>query len=176
MTVVRPVRGDVSRWYIEVGYLATGSWYGGRRDIHTGWDWNLRTGGNSDVGQDVVSVADGEVIFVGNLTTWGGVVWVRHPQFGVRTRYAHITNFTVQVGQWVTADQKLGEIARMSAWPSHLHFDVTEKALGFGHWCFFDRACVERSYVDTLEFFTKHGVTVPRETGGKRLSWSQVDD
>lgn len=172
--VQHPVTGDLSRWYVEVGYLATGIWYGGRADIHPGWDYNLRTGGNSDAGQDIVAIADGEVIFAGVLPYWGGVVIVRHPQFGVRSRYGHISP-TVKVGQFVKAGDKLGDLALMAAWPSHLHLDITTKTLSAGHWCGRNRDCVLRTYVDLEQFFLKHGVALPRETGGKRLSWVTDD-
>ncbi len=172
MNVVPPVPGALSRWYIAVGYLATGKWYADRRDFHTGWDFNLLTGGNSDAGETVVSIADGEVIFVGILPVWGGVVVVRHPQLGVRTRYGHVTNFKVKVGDWVKAGQPLAEIALMTRFLAHLHFDITSKELLPAHWCLSGRSCVERNYVDPLVFFVKHGVPFPRQRGGARLSWA----
>jgi murein DD-endopeptidase MepM/ murein hydrolase activator NlpD len=165
-----------NRYQVSVNYLAGGSYKAGNANtygnwhqnlkcwqVHTGIDLNARTGGNSDTGHPVFCVADGEVLFAGNLNGWGGVVVIKHPQFGVRTRYAHVDNFRVKAGDFVLAGQQIAKIAPEKLdekgnriWFSHLHFDVYAKALSHGHWCNCSKSCVQQNYLDPAAWLLKN--------------------
>lgn len=178
--VIHPVKPDSrSSWVIATGYYATGNFYGGRKDYHTGWDYNLASGGDTDAGKDVVAVADGIVVFAGNVGSWGGIVVVQHPQFGWRSRYAHIEGFKVRSGQQVRVGQPLGVISKARVvngkviWYAHLHFDVTRQNLPPGHWCGADGQCVLRNYVDLLVWAQYYKLPLIRAVpAGNQLSFN----
>lgn len=101
---------------------------------HAGEDWNAETGGNSDVGQPVYAIADGEVTLVREVfnqfnVSIGDVVVLKHLRPGQTTIYSlylHIEADPLTVGSLLPRDQELGTIADLSAagFFSHLHFEI----------------------------------------------------
>ncbi len=68
--------------------------------------------------------AAGQVTFADYLGIYGNCVIVDHGQ-GITTLYAHMTDFAVQVGQAVAADQTLGRSGATGlALGDHLHFSL----------------------------------------------------
>ncbi|HSV31091.1 MAG TPA: peptidoglycan DD-metalloendopeptidase family protein [Atribacteraceae bacterium] len=90
----------------------------GRRAWHTGVDIAAPTGRN------VVSTADGKVVFAGWNGNYGRTVIVRH-QFGFETLYAHLSNIRVRTGDNVAKNQIIGNVGSTgrSTGP-HLHYEV----------------------------------------------------
>ena len=75
-------------------------------------------------GQDVHAAGPGTVVFAGSRGGYGQMVSVKHPD-GRETRYAHLSQELVRVGDVVEAGQVLGRSGSTgrSTGP-HLHFEV----------------------------------------------------
>jgi murein DD-endopeptidase MepM/ murein hydrolase activator NlpD len=101
--------------------------FGWRRDpvtgaagFHAGIDLGLA------YGQDVRAAAAGRVTFAGDRGHYGTLVTVSHPD-GRETRYAHLSELHVQVGDQLSAGQVLGKAGRSGRTTGpHLHFEVLE--------------------------------------------------
>lgn len=132
-----PVRPK-GNFYVAVGYLDPGY----RKTFgvpHTGEDWNLRTGGDSDLGYPVQAVFPGEVVAAGYYPIWGNLVlvrvdgWVRdllarklgEPLEALYVRYAHLHHVTVTKGERIEAGEHLGSIGKgdKGRYLAHLHLD-----------------------------------------------------
>ena len=113
------------------------STFGWRRDpiggdvkFHSGTDIAM------PVGQDVLAAQAGQVESVGDVPGYGLTVVVRH-QGGLATRYAHLSEADVKVGQTVTQGQviaKSGSSGKSTG--PHLHFEVIKdgQAVDPGRW------------------------------------------
>lgn len=111
-------------------------YYPGTRQAHSGIDLNDVRGGDSDLGNRVRAVADGEVIAAGDYPNWGGIVVLHHPTLGVWTQYAHMIGIRVKVGQKVRMGDVLGHIGKGADgqfW-AHLHFEVRRSLLAPDFW------------------------------------------
>ena len=75
-------------------------------------------------GTPVYSTADGVVIHAGWLSGYGKLVKIQH-QFGIETRYAHLSKFRVKVGQRVSRGQRIGDMGNTGrSTGTHLHYEV----------------------------------------------------
>jgi len=108
-----PVRGWVT------------SRFGGREDPLTG---RKSTHAGIDIagpyGKDIVSTADGTVVFAGVEGSYGKVVVVDHG-YGMKSRYAHMASIVVSAGELVKRGQTIGQLGNTgrSTGP-HLHYEV----------------------------------------------------
>lgn len=154
-----PVTGEVSvtanvfggEWWVATKFAER---YGANGHIHPGVDLNLSS--YRDSGKPVFAVADGEIVFSGQVKSWeksvvvlkvtledGKPLWVR---------YAHLADI-VPLGM-VKRGQKLGIIADYGSdgpKQDHLHLDFSKVVdLGEfpGDWPGTDEARVRRSYSD----------------------------
>lgn len=155
-----PDRGavsPVSGWYNiqDVGSYYTNPAAGG---LHPGEDWN-KGGAGEDIGESVKAVANGQVIDIrpaaasGVPTSRGYVMVIRHWLLNgdsVDSLYVHIapdknggivnsngvigaaSNFTYQEGAAVTKGSIIGVIGAPTSVPSHLHFEMRNKAVNVG--------------------------------------------
>jgi murein DD-endopeptidase MepM/ murein hydrolase activator NlpD len=75
-------------------------------------------------GTEVAAAARGTVVHAGPAGTYGNLVTVRHEN-GFETRYAHLSEVDVKVGDQVEAGAELGKVGTTgySTGP-HLHFEV----------------------------------------------------
>jgi murein DD-endopeptidase MepM/ murein hydrolase activator NlpD len=75
-------------------------------------------------GTEVAAAAGGTVVHAGPAGTYGNLVTVRHDN-GFETRYAHLSQVDVKVGDVVPAGAELGKVGTTgySTGP-HLHFEV----------------------------------------------------
>jgi murein DD-endopeptidase MepM/ murein hydrolase activator NlpD len=91
----------------------------GQYYIHRGID--IATG---RFGDPIVATADGQVMTVEFESSYGNFIIIRH-KHGYYTRYAHLQNFRVQVGQQVQQGEIIGYIGStgLSTGP-HLHYEV----------------------------------------------------
>jgi len=95
-----------------------------RSPVHTGIDIAGRDG------QPVIATADGTVFLAGGRDELCGVrVVIDHGRFdSVRfyTGYCHLSQSTVEAGQWVKRGEVIGFLGRTGLWgPSeHVHFDL----------------------------------------------------
>lgn len=114
-------------WYIAQGFGDVTTY--GR---HEGIDLNLKTGGDSDLGQELYSIANGNIVYFHNSshpTTGFGrhlVVRIEGP-WGVRwCQYSHCqdTDF-LGSSQSVTEGQRIARLGKSGNSPSaHLHFSI----------------------------------------------------
>ncbi len=132
-----PVRPK-GAFYVSAGYLDPN--YKRRFGVpHTGEDWNLRTGGDSDLGYPVQAIFPGRVVAAGYYRVWGNLVvveadpWVKdfwaerlgEPLEALYARYAHLHHLTVARGDRVEANDHLGSIGKGDGgrYLAHLHLD-----------------------------------------------------
>lgn len=132
-TRLRLVRSDVERWealagatpsmWPVIGWLTAG--FGGRLDPFTGAPaQHLGLDISADRGQPVRATANGTVEWAGRHPEFGNLVVVAH-EFGLTTRYAHLSRIAVQVGASVRRGDLLGYVgATGRATAPHLHYEV----------------------------------------------------
>jgi murein DD-endopeptidase MepM/ murein hydrolase activator NlpD len=96
--------------------------------IHAGIDWP------ADVGTPVFAAADGVVAFVGEKDNYGQLIVINHAQ-GYQTRYGHLSQTNVQLGQTLRRGQAIGQVGQTGQPHSrdpHLHFELrTKSSLGW---------------------------------------------
>lgn len=93
---------------------------GGRR--HNGIDLL------SELGAPVYASKSGRVTFVGTQGGYGNYIRLDHPD-GTNTRYAHLTEARVKMGQWAWRGQLIGTVGKTgnADGPSilpHLHYEI----------------------------------------------------
>ncbi len=88
-----------------------------KRKIHNGIDIG------APIGREVVSAADGEVIYAGFMGTAGNTIIIKHDQ--LETRYYHLSEIIVRRGQMVTKESLIGNVGSTGAVTGpHLHFET----------------------------------------------------
>mgnify|MGYP003639572503 CR=1 FL=1 len=98
-------------------------------DRHLGDDLNGIGGWNSDLGDPVYAVADGEVTFAGWPSDgWGNVVILLHELPDgqmIETFYGHLDRIAVPVGQQMRRGELIGTIGTANQrYLAHLHFEL----------------------------------------------------
>jgi murein DD-endopeptidase MepM/ murein hydrolase activator NlpD len=90
---------------------------GGRR-MHQGVDFA------ASVGTPLYATADGVVIHAGWGAGYGRLVKIQH-EFGIETRYAHMSKMRVKVGQRVSRGDRIGDMGASGRVTGvHLHYEV----------------------------------------------------
>lgn len=116
-----PSRMPIRNTYITSGFGGRADPFDGGSAFHKGVDFH------ANVGDPVMSVADGVVSFAGVKGGYGNVVDVDHGN-GYVTRYAHNSRLVVKPGDLVRAGQevaKAGSTGRSTG--AHVHFEVWER-------------------------------------------------
>ncbi len=109
----KPVKASVS------------SWYGKRKDplngkaaFHEGIDFRGRKG------DPIYATADGKVTFAGNNGGFGKSVKINHGN-GYTTTFAHMHNYHVKKGDYVSRGQVIGLVGNSGrSTGSHLHYEI----------------------------------------------------
>lgn len=144
--------------------------------LHPGEDWNGRGGGDTDLGQPVLTIAAGRVAFAGLVPgPWGNVVLVDHLVYEnherrvVRSVYAHLLAIAVREGDVVARRQPIGSIGKDPAgtFAAHLHLEIRyDLSLDPGYWPSSngrDAAWIAEHYADPSEFITvRRSLFVPQ--------------
>lgn len=121
---------DEDKWYIAQGFGAkTGYGY------HEALDYNLKTGGDSDLGQPLVCIANGEVTSIHSHTgkpTFGNHIHILHKgAWGeVYSHYAHCRDIYPKVGDKVTEGQVIATVGKSGTDFAHLHFAIKLQPTG----------------------------------------------
>ena len=108
--------------------------------LHLGEDWNGEGGGNTDLGEAVGAIGNGEVVYARFASTgWGDVVIVRHvaPPGGAFERpdggtvgevfslYAHLDEILVQDGDAIAIGDLVGTVGTARGrYAAHLHLEI----------------------------------------------------
>ncbi|UCG39238.1 MAG: peptidoglycan DD-metalloendopeptidase family protein [bacterium] len=108
-----PVKGWLTS---DFGYRT--SPFTGRREMHKGLDVATRTG------TGVIAPADGLVVFSGREGGFGNMLLIDHG-YGLVTRYGHLSNMEVKLGQKVKRGDLIARVGNTgrSTGP-HLHYEV----------------------------------------------------
>lgn len=95
---------------------------------HDGDDFNLKTGGNTDLGQSMFAIAPGKVVYKKlNDGGWGNHLVIKHTGLWgtVWARYAHCQNIFVNVDNEVSEGFKVATLGNTgSSTAAHLHFSI----------------------------------------------------
>jgi murein DD-endopeptidase MepM/ murein hydrolase activator NlpD len=110
-----PVK-DSFRWTSGFGYRKDPKGYGTR--MHEGTDMA------GSYGTPIYATADGVITHAGWDGGYGRLVKIRH-DFGVETRYAHLSQIRVEVGQRVSRGDRIGDMGNSGrSTGTHLHYEV----------------------------------------------------
>ena len=90
----------------------------GRKAVHQGVDFR------GQVGVSVYSTAAGTVVYAGRKGQFGNFIEIDHG-YGIHSRYAHLNQILVKVGETVTNRQKIGNLGTTgrSTGP-HVHYEI----------------------------------------------------
>lgn len=120
------------RFDFPVGIPNASGYYNAQKfqeNEHLGDDWNAVTGGNSDLGDPIHSIATGYVKDATNYGWgWGNVIRILHQlpngnQY--ESLYAHCDTMLVQPGTWIERGEQIGTIGNANgAYLAHLHLEI----------------------------------------------------
>ncbi|SFP26747.1 M23 family metallopeptidase [Tranquillimonas alkanivorans] len=75
-------------------------------------------------GTPIHTTADGVVTYAGRMSGYGNLVKIKH-EFGIETRYAHMSRIRVKVGQKVSRGDQIGDMGNTGrSTGTHLHYEV----------------------------------------------------
>jgi len=132
---------------------------------HTGADLNFGSP-YADRGMPVYACASGVVTFASRLSVWGNVIIIRHdPLFTpsgavLYSRYGHVQNMQVSVGQRVKRGDQISEIGdAFGRFVPHLHFDLSPTTRLETHpsdWPGTNYSRLIRDYIDPLQWIARN--------------------
>ena len=101
-------------------------------ELHLGDDWNGVGGGNTDLGDPVYSIANGQIISAQDHGPgWGNVVRIVHrldshsTETQLESLYAHLDSIWVVEGSEIGRGQQIGTIGNANgAYWAHLHLEI----------------------------------------------------
>jgi murein DD-endopeptidase MepM/ murein hydrolase activator NlpD len=116
-------------WYIASSFGEKRAGY-----YHSGDDYNLKTGGNTDLGQPIYAICDGEIVSTDKTSTtgFGKQIYLKFFKEG-KTYYAgydHCDTITVNSGDMVKEGDQIGTLGKSGTTFAHLHFVIKNKANG----------------------------------------------
>jgi murein DD-endopeptidase MepM/ murein hydrolase activator NlpD len=77
-----------------------------------------------DYGSPIYAPADGTVIYAGWEGGYGRLIKIKHA-FGIETRYGHLSQIRVEVGQKVSRGDRIGDMGNSGrSTGTHLHYEV----------------------------------------------------
>lgn len=125
---------------------------------HLGEDWNALSGGDSDLGHPIFSIANGWVSKSYNAGPgWGNIIRIIHEnQDGekVESLYAHCDKRLVSTGDWVKRGDTIATIGNANgAYLAHLHLELRSDCdleLGPGY------SDNTQGYISPTEFIKSH--------------------
>lgn len=161
------MRLPVDNW--ESWYIASG--FGDKRTnyIHEAVDLNLKSGGDTDLGQPLFAISDGEITSVHNhagIPTFGNHVHIQHdgPWGRVWSHSAHCQDIFVKLGDKIKEGQKIATLGKSGTQSSHLHFAIKKEPAGVDGIAKTEEDL--KKWVDPIEFILEWA----RKTGGN-MDW-----
>lgn len=132
---------------------------------HTGADLNFGRP-YEDKGMACYACASGVVTFAARMGAWGNLVVIRHdPLYEpsgqvIYSRYAHVQNMRVDVGDRVARGQRICEISdAFGRYVPHLHFDLSATTLletRPGNWPKLNYNLLVKNYIDPRDWIARH--------------------
>lgn len=164
------------KWYIAsyFGEKRTSTW------IHSGDDFNLKTGGNTDFNAPLYAVADGKILTTRYKDTGFGNTLTMEFVIEGKTYYAlyaHLNGFNCKEGDLVKKGQqicRLGNSGRSAT--SHLHFSIKNTANGIDN--IPNNAEELKQWENPLQFIQKHyfeGSSDPRKDKNNMIEVPKED-
>lgn len=101
------------------------SGFGGRNDPF-GRGWRRHEGQDlaGAYGSPILATADGVVTYAGWESGYGRLVKIRH-EFGIETRYGHLSQIRVDVGDRVSRGDRIGDMGNSGrSTGTHLHYEI----------------------------------------------------
>ena len=136
---------------------------------HTGADLNLNyPHWDSDKHSDIFAIGDGVITCAKDFSVWGTIIIIDHGTVDgnpVFSRYAHVENCEVAVGQQVKTGELIAQVGNGDEeYPYHLHFDISTTDIlrdNPAHWPGENKDLVYAHYVDPREWLQAHVVGDP---------------
>lgn len=96
-----------------------------------GEDWNKNSGGNTDCGEAVFAIADGQIVYAENAGIgWGNVVIIEHnlpDGTKIQSLYGHLRKILKTIGE-VKFREQIGEVGNADGrYLCHLHLELREE-------------------------------------------------
>lgn len=128
------------------------------KNNHLGDDWNAVTGGNSDLGHPIYTVANGYVKIAKDYGGgWGNVIRINHKLPNgkmIESLYAHCDTIFVKPKSWVKKGEKIGTIGNANGqYYAHLHLEIRDNInlpIGGGY------SSDTTGYLDPTKFIEEH--------------------
>lgn len=98
----------------------------GMRQDPKGWGTRMHAGTDmaGPYGTPIYSTADGVVTHAGWSSGYGRLVKIQH-KFGIETRYGHLSQIRVEVGQKVSRGERIGDMGNSGrSTGTHLHYEI----------------------------------------------------
>ncbi|PQJ14238.1 MULTISPECIES: M23 family metallopeptidase [Nonlabens] len=107
-------------------------------NYHLGDDWNAVTGGNSDLGDPIFAIGNGQVVVAKDYSGgWGNVIVIKHRLKNgaiIESLYAHCRRMMVNRNDIVKKGEQIGTIGNVNGlYKAHLHFEIRDSLnMGIG--------------------------------------------
>ena len=144
--------------------------------LHSGTDLNWGSG-NDDLGKDCKAMAAGTVVYsdLPASSGWGNMIVIHHPQFNIWTRYAHLQDRLINVGDQVNEGQLIGHVGNSGGnWSAHLHWDVIIKKLASWREYTegFSQEKLEEFYTDPIIYLSSNPTPMPDDWKTEARDWA----
>ncbi|NNE98456.1 MAG: M23 family metallopeptidase [Pyrinomonadaceae bacterium] len=138
-------------------------WYNAQdfgENNHLGEDWNANSGGNSDCGEPVYAVANGEITYAEDAgADWGNVIIITHRLPNgkrVQTLYGHLEKILKTSGE-VKRREKVGTVGNADGkYLCHLHFELRDENCLLWDRVFIGYSPVRTGWLDGSDFIDKY--------------------
>jgi murein DD-endopeptidase MepM/ murein hydrolase activator NlpD len=138
---------DSDEWYNALDF---------GEDNHLGEDWNKNTGGNTDCGEPVYSMANGEITNAADAGPgWGNVVIVTHTLADgkkVQSLYGHLLEIAKTTGE-IKKREQIGKVGNANGkYLCHLHFEIRDESCPSWDLVFVGYSPVSYGWLDPSDF------------------------
>lgn len=127
------------------------------KNNHLGEDWNGVGGGNTDYGDSIYSIANGQVTFAKDVKGgWGKVIRIKHKFKGkfYESLYAHCSELEMKKDDWIKRGTYIGKMGDCNGkYKAHLHFELRDSLnmpIGGGY------SNENEGYINPTEFITNN--------------------
>ncbi len=138
---------DSDEWYNALDF---------GEENHLGEDWNKNTGGNTDCGEPVYSMASGEITYAADAGPgWGNVVIVTHSLADgtkVQSLYGHLQEITKTSGE-IKKREQIGKVGNANGrYLCHLHLEIRDESCPSWNLVFAGYSPIRYGWLDPSNF------------------------